>query len=141
LIAYCDTSLLIPAFLPEEASSRVLEWIAGREPGTLIVSDWSITEFSSALSIKVRSGKLTLDKRADVLASWASLRKTSLITLSVGPAHFRTAANYAERIELGLRAGDALHLAIAAANGCGMATLDNVQASAGLQLGIPVESI
>lgn len=38
-------------------SARVLEWIAGRKPRTLIISDWSIAEFSSALSMKVRMGK------------------------------------------------------------------------------------
>lgn len=141
MIAYCDTSLLIPAFAPEETSARVLEWIAGRKPRTLIISDWTIAEFSSALSIKVRTGKLTASERADVLASWAALRKTSLITLSVTRSDFVTAATYVERHALGLRAGGALHLAIAAANGHSIATLDEVQGKAAVELGIPRESL
>jgi uncharacterized protein len=141
LIAYCDTSLLIPAFLPEETSARVLAWMAGKEPGTLIVSNWSITEFSSAVSIKVRTGKLPVDKRAEVFAAWTALQRTSLVILPVLPGDFRTAATYAELLELSLRAGDALHLAVAAAHGCALATLDAVQARAAVELGIPLEKV
>jgi predicted nucleic acid-binding protein len=141
LIAYCDTSILIPAFLPESTSARVLAWIAGKEPGTLFVSDWSIAEFSSAVSIKVRGGKLPVDKRAEVFAAWTALQRTSLVILRVLPAHFRTAATYAELVELGLRAGDALHLAVAAAHGCALATLDSVQARAAVEFGIPLEEV
>lgn len=138
---YCDTSLLVAALAQEPGSEAIFRWLEGCDPGTLFISDWTITEFSSAIALKFRAGHLDAEERADVLAAWATLRKTSLTTLTVGSAHFTTAAIYAERADLGLRAGDALHLAIAAANGCAIATLDEVQGNAAVELGIPREEI
>lgn len=50
---------------------------------------------------------------------------------------FREAARLADRSESGLRAGDALHLAITAGEGLVLATLDRKLAEAGRMLGIP----
>jgi hypothetical protein len=141
LSVYCDTSLLVPALVNEPRTSEVQPWLAMQPAGSLFISDWSLTEFSSALSIKVREKKLTLENRAKALAKWTTLREESLVVLPVLADHFTTAAIYAERADLGLRAGDALHLAVAAANGCGLATLDSKQRKAALELGIPCKRL
>ena len=54
-------------------------------------------------------------------------------------AHFEKAARFASHHALGLRAGDALHLAIAAGGGHTLVTLDVRMAEAASQLGIPVD--
>jgi hypothetical protein len=133
--------LLVTSLVPEADTGRVQVWLGRQGSGTLFISDWSLTEFSSALSIKVRTGRLVLEERATVLAGWAALRKTNLVTLPVLPWHFATAATYAERADLNLRAADALHLAIAAANGHSIATLDDRQGKAAVELGIPRETV
>lgn len=138
---YLDTSLLVTALVGEESSHRVQAWLAKRPPRSLAISDWSVAEFASAVSLQVRSGRMAADQRADVLASWAVFREASLITVPVLAEHFHTAATYAEFAELKLRAGDALHLAIAAAHGHSLATLDKLQSEAAVNLGIPVETI
>lgn len=138
---YCDTSLLVAAVLPESASARVHSWLARQDAGSLVISDWTITEFASALAIKLRSGELTLEQRAEALASWAILRNSSLVKLPVTSEHFASAAGYVERADLGLRAGDALHIAVAAAHGCSIATLDSLQGKAALELGISREKV
>lgn len=107
----------------------------------MFISDWSVTEFSSAVALKLRTGKLALDERSQVMAAWALLRQSSLVMVPIAAMNFATAAIYCEQAQLGLRAGDALHLAVAAAHGHAIATLDTAQASAATELGIPVERI
>jgi uncharacterized protein len=141
LSIYCDTSLLVAGLVNEPRTVDVQQWLEKQPAGSLFISDWSVTEFSSALSVKVREKKLTLEDRAKALAKWTTLREESLVVLSVMAEHFTIAAIYAERANLGLRAGDALHLAIAAANGCGLATLDSKQRKAAVELGIPCKRL
>lgn len=138
---YCDTSILVTALVGEDASDRVLAWLAEKAREKLVISDWCVTEFSSALSVKLRNGAVGTEQRAETLAAWAALREASLETVPVAASNFRIAADFCDRAELRIRAGDALHLAIAAAHGHSIATLDATQANAALELGIPVESV
>ncbi len=54
----------------------------------------------------------------------------------VSPSHFRTAAQFADQYAIGLRAGDALHLAICASHGATLCTLDQRLLAAGPALGV-----
>jgi hypothetical protein len=56
--------------------------------------------------------------------------------MPISGAEFRTAARFADQYGLGLRAGDALHLAVAAENGAELATLDEILADAGPSLSV-----
>jgi hypothetical protein len=60
----------------------------------------------------------------------------SLAVLSISGLHFRTAARFADQHASGLRAGDALHLAICADHGATLNTLDRRLSEAGLVLGV-----
>jgi hypothetical protein len=80
----------------------------------LAISDWVATEFSSALSIKLRAGHIEPAHRADSLAMFARLTTNSFAVVPVSRLQFRTAAGFADQHRLGLRAGDALHLAVCA---------------------------
>jgi predicted nucleic acid-binding protein len=141
LSTYCDTSLLVAALLPEGKTERTHLWLERQVAGSLFISDWTITEFASALAMKLRAGELDLEQRAEAQAAWTALRNASLITLPVLQAQFAAAAAYVGRAELGLRAGDALHLAVSSAHGCAIATLDALQRKAAVELGIPAESV
>jgi hypothetical protein len=65
---YLDTSLFVAALINEQETAHIQGWLSGRDPDELAVSDWIATEFSSALSIKVRTGQTELAHRADALA-------------------------------------------------------------------------
>jgi predicted nucleic acid-binding protein len=69
------------------------------------------------------------------------LAAESLSMLPIGAAQFRRAASFADRYELGLRAGDALHLAICADHGATLCTLDRRLAEAGTALGVPTRML
>ncbi|NKI36418.1 type II toxin-antitoxin system VapC family toxin [Wenzhouxiangella sp. XN79A] len=135
--SYLDTSVLVAALGNEPSTERAQRWLVAQSPADLFISDWVITEFSSALALKLRIGHLQLEHRAECLAAFATLKERNLNALPVKSAHFRAAAQMTDQYQTGLRAGDALHLAVCADHGARMITLDRTLATAATRFGIP----
>ena len=136
---YLDTSLIVAALFNEAATPRVQTWLAKQDPAQLLISDWTITEMSSAMAIKLRTGQITLAQRAAALAMFNKLVAESFTVLPVTTMHFRAAAKFIDQHTPGLRAGDALHLATASEQGATVHTLDQRLAAAGPVLGVPAQ--
>src|SRR3984893_11896209 len=133
---YLDTSLLVAASTNESETERMQRWLGQQQRSDLAISDWVTTEFSSALSIKLRAGHIGVAHRADVMATFTRLTTESFTVVPVSRLQFRTAARFVEQHMLGLRAGDALHLAICADHGATLCTLDRRLSDAGSALGV-----
>lgn len=86
-----------------------------------------------------RTGQITLEQCAAALAMFNKLVAESFTMVPVTGGQFRAAARFADQHTVGLRAGDALHLAIASEHGATMYTLDQRLAEAGPALGIPAQ--
>jgi uncharacterized protein len=113
---YLDTSVVVPLIVPETTSSRARSWferLDSAQTKALAVSARVLTEFTSAMGIKVRNREITRSQgeAARALLEDALLPNVSII--EVTPTDFRLAETMLREFSLGLRAGDALHLATA----------------------------
>lgn len=135
---YLDTSLVIAVLTRETASARALDWLGAQNPEDLIISAWVTTEVSSALSIKLRTGQLEAKDRAAALTTFRRLAADSFGIVAITAVHLQMAARFCDQHALGLRAGDALHLAVADDVGATVITLDRGMYDAGAALGISV---
>jgi uncharacterized protein len=121
---YLDTSAAIAMFVPEPASDAVDAWFEScDEP--LISSDWILTEFASALSIKVRRGELEKKQAQAAWTDFEGFSRSGLRLIPVSRQAFEHAAQLVRNVSSGLRSGDSLHLAMAIqAGSASIATAD-----------------
>lgn len=134
---YLDTSLVVSALVQEEASEAVHDWLASRLGVRYAVSDWVVAEFSAALSRKRLLKQVSSALRQEAQFHFDSLMAGEFDVLPVTSAEFRVASDLATRSLQGLRAGDALHLAIAKSHTLTLCTRDIKLAAAGIDLGCP----
>jgi len=138
---YLDTSLLAPLFLPEATSTKVARFVERLPAGDLAVSSWTQVEFSSVLARAVRMRDMTADEATRAGTRFASVLAQSFIILLPGAVDFAVARKFVAHYETGLRAGDALHLAIAKNHAVERVySLDRGMIRAGKTLGIPMST-
>jgi len=53
-MVYTDTSVLLALFLNEPKTPDAWHWVNQQPAGSIAASDWTLTEFSSALAVKLR---------------------------------------------------------------------------------------
>jgi predicted nucleic acid-binding protein len=126
---YVDTSAIVALLTVEPKTQNVTAWYA-RLRDTPSSSDWLITEFSSAVSIKLRTGQINEANAKRVRKEFALMAEGGLRVVPVSRGAFRHAAEMVKLHDHGLRAGDSLHLAVALELGAShMATLDETLAT------------
>ena len=130
---YIDTSALVPVFIREPKSEAIIGWIetCGER---LAISEWSLVEFASAAAIKVRTGQTASNVAKQAVTRAREFAQKHCTVTVPERDDYRSAADLIGNRALKLRAGDALHLAIAVRLGAqGILCLDDVMIeSAGL---------
>lgn len=140
-MVYIDTSALVPAFIREPKSEAILAWLENSGEG-LVVSEWSITEFSSAAAIKVRMGEVASAMAKQARTRFLEFAQEHCSIAVPQRAEFRRAAELAGDTNLKLRAGDALHLAIAEASKVqGILCFDETMSAGAKTIGLNVVSV
>lgn len=138
---YFDTNILVSLILPESTSMRITQFVAGLPSGGLAISHWTRVEFSSMLAREVRMGGLDAKAARDADRLFEKTVAESFAVLLPRVAEFELARQYLARYESGLRAGDALHLAIASNHhASAIYSLDRTLIKAGKMLGLPVSA-
>lgn len=138
-MVYLDTSFVAPLVFAENSSDTVEAFVLKVKPGELTTSLWTQVELSSLVSRKVRMGELS-DSQAEVVRrEFDRLLGESFEMLVPTAADFAAAVKYLEIPKTGLKAGDALHLAIAANHRAKrILTLDQGFLDGGKLLNLPV---
>lgn len=135
MTAYPDTSLLIAALTIEPATDRAQRWLS--EHDALRISGWTMLEFSSGLAVNVRHGSLPDEDRRRAVASLGLLVSRGVLRMEpVTQSDFSRATGLIDDHRTTLRAGDALHLAIAQRLGATVWTLDRGMIAAGKAIGV-----
>jgi predicted nucleic acid-binding protein len=140
-MVYLDTSLVVPIFIREPSSEAIIGWLQSSS-APLAMSDWTLVEFASATSIKVRTGQITRNTAKHAITHANAFAQKHCTVATPGRESFQRAAELASESGLNLRAGDALHLAIAASlNATAVVSLDEEMIAAAKVLGMTVVAI
>ena len=139
---YLDTSVIVAALVNEDSSERASAFLWDAVNTTrVVVSDWSLTEFSSAIALKIRTGQLSSQYQAEIQQVFDALVRETFELVPVERRHFLLAAKLAAERNVNLRAGDALHLSICEETRTELITLDRRMAEAGAALEIAARLI
>lgn len=135
---YFDSSLLAPLILEEATSARIESFFAKLEPGDLAVSHSTRVEFASLIAREVRMGGLDEPDALRAIAQFDELVTESFQVLVPSVADYELAKAFIQNFATKLRAGDALHLAIASNQGAErLYTLDEGLLAAARLLKVP----
>ena len=131
---YLDASVLVSLLADDTNTSAARQ--LNRRGSPVAVSHWTLVECSSAFAKLTRIGRLNADEQNELeeaLDRWAS-RSPKMVQATQDDFHASRGLVRSSRS--GLRASDALHLAIAAREGLELATFDVVLARAAAEFGI-----
>ena len=110
---YGDTSFLAPLYIEEATSTQVEATLRSQPPRQLSISDWTQVEFASLVSRRVRMGELESEQVTRIFRTFEADCADTYTVLPVSSFDFQLATALLRRDQTTLRAGDALHLAIA----------------------------
>jgi len=123
---YVDTSIFVALCTSEPKSDTVDKW-HNNSSAKMISSTWAFTEFSSALSLKVRTNQITEKQSREAWKKFDTLCQNDIELLPIEHNAFYSAGLLVIDSKSNLRAGDALHLAAAKAfKAKSIITLDEV---------------
>jgi predicted nucleic acid-binding protein len=125
---YVDTSVFVALCTTELKSDDVAKWYVNSS-AKMISSTWAFTEFSSALSLKVRTSQITEKQIREAWKKFDGLCQNDIELLPIESKVYYSAGILVVNSKSNLRAGDALHLAVAKQlKSKSLATLDKVLA-------------
>ncbi|MCF8053432.1 MAG: type II toxin-antitoxin system VapC family toxin [Desulfobacterales bacterium] len=137
---YVDTSVLVAYYCPEPLSKQVQSLL--RDETSPALSVLTEVELFSAVARKVRAGEIGKADGNRILAKFSSHVDANLYKMiPVEKHHWRLSRGWLGLFATPLRTLDALHLAIASAEGCEIVTADKALYRAADDLGVPARLV
>lgn len=137
-MCYVDTSVIVAMLTHESKSAVCIDWFKNQKQSPQS-SDWLITEFNSAISLKLRTAQLQPEQTSAILQTFETLVNGGIKLLPINREVYSQAGALI-RSNLNLRAGDALHLSVALGAGINeFVTLDNNQVKTAQAIGFACE--
>lgn len=139
-MVYLDTSVVVAYYVPEPLSTRVQAiYDALTAPA---ISELVELEFFAAVSLRLRVGDLERAQVEQIVRLFLRHLQGGWYTrVQLHAGHYRRAQGFIARFELPLKAPDALHLAVSAAEGQQIITADRQLARNAEALELEVELV
>lgn len=134
---YLDTSVVVALLFAEPGHEPSLAWLDSAARERILISRWTATEFSSAVALKQRTGQITPSQAALARSLFDEISQRRFDVVDIESADFACAGRMCSDFASALRAGDALHLAVAARCGATLVALDTTLLAACARHGVP----
>jgi predicted nucleic acid-binding protein len=131
---YLDASILV-SFFTSDALSAQADRFLGSGPGAVVASDLAAAEFASAIARRVRTRHLNAGDAYAVFADFDAWTARVAVRAEATPPDIAAATAFLRRLDLTLRAPDAINIAIAQRVGAALATFDTRMAESARVLG------
>lgn len=137
---YLDTSVVVPLFLPDPFAARVTAFLS-TGPTSLLISDFVAAEFASVVGMRVRMRQTKQSDAQLAFSSFDGWVRRIEASRQMQSSDIDDAQVLLRRLDLVLRAPDAIHLAIAQRLGAELATFDARMADCARALGMTVVAL
>ena len=132
---YLDASVLVALFTEDHFTDRATTLLASKADA-VIVSDFAALEFSSVIARFVRTRSLTKEQARTVLANFDSWSEATCQRVVTDGKAISRADAFLRRMDMTLRAADAINIAIAEDLGASLMTFDDKMSAAARILGV-----
>ncbi|MFD2182586.1 type II toxin-antitoxin system VapC family toxin [Rhodoplanes azumiensis] len=133
---YLDASVLVAAFT-DDLHSGTADALLLTAP-SLVVSDFAAAEFASVIARQVRMQALTVDDARIVFDNFDDWVAREARRVEVTASDVALCTTFIRRLDLNLRAPDAINIAIAQRIGARLLTFDVGMEAVARKLGVPV---
>jgi predicted nucleic acid-binding protein len=140
LSVYFDASFLVALIVEDAHNDRADAYLSAGTPDPF-VSDFAALEFAAVIGVRLRRGELEQAGARAALADLNAWRARSASSCELTSNDLAAADAFLRRLDLTLRAPDALHLAIAHRLGLQLASFDQRMLASAKSLGIALADL
>jgi len=141
LSVYLDTSLLVGLFVEGDTHAVRAGSFSVDDDEVMVVSDFAAAEFSSVIARLTRMNAIGPEQAREVFGGFDEWRARFTGNAEAGASDLGAATAIIRRLDLNIRAPDAINLAIARRLGASIATFDRGMAQNARALGIAVAAV
>lgn len=130
---YFDTSILIPLYIKDKASSlaeRAFAEFTRNAELPIVISALTRLEFVSTIAKYVRTGQTGKEQAQEIIDTFEEHCRRDFLMLPIRPSDYDNTQRWIKQMRTSLKTMDGLHMAVAVANHCILVTADKQLAAA-----------